>query len=207
MTDKITITRGLVELKLLDKRILKETEMGVFVSSKINSEKNTSHQMSVEETDKKIKSSLQSINDLIKRRGEIKKAIITSNAKTNVKIGGKPFTVAEAIDSKVSIEYKKNLLSQMKGQLASILNNLEVHNSSREANLQANLQNLMNADNANKEAIDQTIKTLREHGEITLFDPIKIRDKIETLENEIDRFEADVDLCLSEINAITYIEI
>jgi hypothetical protein len=46
-----------------------------------------------------------------------------------------------------------------------------------------------------------------ESNEWHLSDPLNIVDKIDALEKEVSEFETEVDATLSEINAITFIEI
>ena len=53
---------------------------------------------------------------MIKRRNQIKSAIIASNAVTMVEVAGVRMTVAEAIDKKSSIGYEKELLARLSEQ-------------------------------------------------------------------------------------------
>ena len=56
-----------------------------------------------EEFKKRTTSDFQSLNDLIKRRNQVKNAIVSSNAVTKVTVGGQTMTVAEAIEYKTII--------------------------------------------------------------------------------------------------------
>jgi len=40
-----------------------------------------------------------------------------------------------------------------------------------------------------------------------LFDPLKVAEKVEAMEKEVGDFEMEVDAVLSEINAVTFIEV
>ena len=43
--------------------------------------------------------------------------------------------------------------------------------------------------------------------EFHLFDPLKVAEKVESMEKEVADFEMEVDAVLSEINAVTFIEV
>ena len=121
---KITITEGLVELKLLDSRIRKATvkDWAIGVYSKDVTQENK------KKFEEVTKANYQSIKDLINERAKIKSAIVKSNAKTQVKVGEKKMTVAEAIERKSSIDYEKDLLSEWKTSLAQATNTVEKGN-------------------------------------------------------------------------------
>ena len=89
---KITITRALVELKTVDKRIEKALEGAVFITHKCASDENPKHKIT--------ENRLQQVTDLIERRKNLKAAIVKSNATTKVVIDSNEYTVAEAIERK-----------------------------------------------------------------------------------------------------------
>ena len=98
-TEKMTIHKALCELKTLDARITKcigETEY-VFANKHSNDKVNG---MTVAAYCDEIKSGYQRVTDLIRRRDAIKRAVVLSNAVTKVTVGGKEYTVAEAIEMK-----------------------------------------------------------------------------------------------------------
>ena len=129
-TEKMTIHEALSELKVIGKRIDKEINGVVFVTA--NKHSNTKiGGKTIEEFSDNIKSKYQKITDLIKRRTAIKKAVVKSNAVTDVTIGGETMTVAEAIEYKdVGIDFTENLLEKISTQrnlaMASLKNNEEV---------------------------------------------------------------------------------
>ncbi|HYK73264.1 MAG TPA: hypothetical protein VEV44_09105, partial [Pseudoneobacillus sp.] len=101
---EITIAKGLVELKLLNNRINRVINDSVFAGFTVGKKVMTGFN-DIEELEQRAKSDYQSVQDLIKRRNEIKSAIVVSNATTEVQIADKTLTVAEAIERKSSIEY------------------------------------------------------------------------------------------------------
>ena len=120
----ISITQGLAELKLLDKRIrnindgASEYEPGfcfrfIAISTKAN-------QVDAEKLKKEAQAAYQSFNDLLKRRDQIKRAIIMKNATTSVRIGTWEGTVAEAIEQKASMVYKA-----LEGEIENFTTNVD----------------------------------------------------------------------------------
>ncbi|MCP4369761.1 MAG: hypothetical protein GY797_16855, partial [Deltaproteobacteria bacterium] len=121
---EMTISRALAELKLLDKRIRGTIEKGTFAGLAQGKKSITGYETN-DEFIKTAKSSIQSAQDLIKRRQAIKSAIVNSNAKTEVTIADKKMSVAEAIERKSSIEYEKLLLQKLKTKYFSAKDDLE----------------------------------------------------------------------------------
>ena len=115
MTTEISITRALKEVSVLDKRIVsavqKLTVLDV-TQGKFKG-KDLKTNQTVEEFTSSVKSSYDSLNDLVDRRNNIKKCIVLSNARTSLEIGGAEYTVAEAIEKKTSIGFKKNILAEL----------------------------------------------------------------------------------------------
>lgn len=204
--EEMSVTKGLVELKLLDKRINKTTNGGIYVAAVRGGDNITSELTSKDETDKNIKASKKSVEALIYRRDQIKRAIIISNASTYVVVGGITMSVAEAIEKKNSITYKKNLLMVMKQNHAHYVEKVETENSKLENSLKTLTEQLAQSGNED-DSIKKTVKAHREISEWKLFDPIDLKAVIEKLDEEIDRFESNVDLALSEVNAITLITV
>src|SRR5690625_647698 len=120
MTQEMTITKALSELKLLDKRINRKIEDAVFISFKKGELGKLPNGLDEKEFGKNVEADYNSIADLIKRRNKIKASIVKSNAETVVNISGKDYTVAEAIERKNSIEYEIALLKKLKHDYSEV---------------------------------------------------------------------------------------
>lgn len=127
--EKILVTKGLNELKLLDKRIYNKISEGEFVGVAKNSAVNVNGKITKEAFKANAKADFQSITDLIKRRNTIKSAIIKSNAVTMVEVAGKTMTVAEAIDKKSAIDYEQNLLNKLNKQYITSIEKVNKENT------------------------------------------------------------------------------
>lgn len=206
---KMSIHRGLAEIKMLDKRIERSISESVLVGSKKKSAaKVNDSTLTKEEFEKESTASYQSINDLIIRRTQIKRLIVLSNAKTKVQIGDKEYTVAEAIENKKIIETKKQLLAKMKKQYKNHIANVNMQNEKVEENLDAQIQIMLGSDKQNKTSgLEGFIEQYKAQNEWEIVDGLNIEKEIKHLEVEIEEFENNVDFVLSESNATTFIEI
>lgn len=98
-TEKMTVHKALCELKTLDARIQKSIQQGTFVFANKHSNNKVAG-VSIGTYSEEIRAAYQSAKDLIARRDAIKRAVTLSNATVKVTIGGKEYTVAEAIEMK-----------------------------------------------------------------------------------------------------------
>jgi len=208
---KITIHRALAELKLIDGKINKSigeiTPLGCMQEGKLVDNIET-----VEDFKKRATSKYQSVFDLIQRKNIIKSAIVESNSRTKIKIGNKEMTVADAINYKKIIDFKKLLLEALKTKSSQVkmrfimenekINNIALENAKIMLGKQGDDKVKPN-DNDVKAIMEPFIK----RNELHLVDPLKVDDLITTLDDEINIFVTEVDAVLSESNATTFINI
>jgi hypothetical protein len=118
-------------------------------------------------------------------------------------------SIADAITYKSVVSYKKTLIEDLKSKYARVKADMESKNMLVEQNLQKVLEATFGKDNVKttKDDMDAVRKPFLESNEWSLVDPLKIESTIEKLEKELGEFESEVDAVLSEINAITLIEI
>lgn len=204
---KLTIHAGLAELKKLDQRINRAIRRGKFVGyikGIESTEKVYGTAQTIEEFKVSAKADINSVEDLIKRRDAIKKAITISNALTKTEIGKVTMTVAEAIEMKTSIQYKKDLKRCLEYQYTEALQAIERANQSVETALNEILKNM---DKDNNKRVKEFTEDYRKTSGYTIVDPMDIKKRIDTLAEEIEDFESHVDIALSVSNATTFIEI
>lgn len=204
---KMSVTRALAELKLLDKRIHTVMNSAKFVDFSIG-EKAVNGYASNKEYEDKVKSAYQSVKDLIKRRNDIKSAIVLSNAMTKVKIADKEYTVAEAIERKTSIQYEEQLMQKMKNEYTKVTNNINRKNEEVKEELNRKLDALYGREAKTKvDENNELVKSYRNDNEAKMIDPLHIRSTYEKLEQKIDEFLSEVDFVLSTSNTLTEIEV
>ncbi len=193
---KISISRALVELGLLEKRIDKKTDESMFVTTN----KDLSVNRAVEE--------LQSLNDLIARYYAIKSAIAYSNAITVVNVNGSNLTVAEAIIRKNSISMETQKLEKLRRDLNSAQQKVERENGRAQERLDKLIEASFGATDKTSRAEVEAIETsFWKTNRTELIDPAGVETYVKLLDEDIDKFLAEVDLALSESNIRTEIEL
>lgn len=202
-----TVTEAMTRLKLYDKKITDKVAGLRLATFTIGSMRPAGF-ASVDDYVKDANAGLQSANALIGERERIKRAIVNSNAVTRVKVGQVEMTVAEAIELKSSIKYKKSLLDQMKAQYAQALVQEQHHNTQVNARADEFVQKAFpNQANANKEEIMSARETWIKANIGKMHTADKLKEEIERVENSINEFETHVDVSLSLVNATTIIHI
>lgn len=207
--EKMTIHKALCELKILDSRINNAISSARFcLANKHSNEKVNG--VTVEEYQETMKASYNKASDLIRRREAIKRAVVLSNAKTIVKIGGKEYTVAEAIEmNNHGINLKLQLKNAMKKQYDSAMTTIISKNSvvdDKATEYVVGLFGQKESKTANEE-YEKARKSYIEANTMELIDPVNILEKIEALEVEIADFTTEVDSALSVSNALTEITV
>ena len=212
-TEKMTIHKALSELKTIDDRIIKAIRSNTYVlavkhsAEKINGVK-------VETFKENMKSGYQKVTDLIARRDAMKRAVVLSNATTEVQIGDKTMTVAEAIEAKNhGMEFKKTLLQSLYTAYGSAQNEFNKNNDEAlEKKAEQYILAVIAAQPKDaKMGVDsEAMKTMRknyiENNKYDMLDPLGVAKIIEALDAEINEFNAEVDAALSVSNALTVIE-
>ena len=194
---KITITRALSTIKLLDKKITKGIQKGQFITFKIGQK--------VQE-DITPEADFQSVQDLITERNNLKVAVMLSNSTVDVTIAGKVYKVIEAIERKANIKYDNSLLQALRGQLDSARYRVDSQNEDVQRRLDKLLEASVGKD-GKAEDIKAIVEPFEKRNLAVLEDALDIENKIEVLETFIDEFLSEVDLSLSESNATTTIKV
>lgn len=207
--EKMLVTQGLNELKLLDSRIEKETQKGNFITVAKTNESKVNPNLTKEDFKQNAISTYQSIIDLIERRNSIKRAIVESNAKTIVTVAGIEMTVAAAIEMKTTIEYEYGLLTVLRNQYERAKSTMNMQNVNMEAKIDEYIKIMVGKDNTKvkQEDIDAMTKPIREANEYSMVDPLNIEEKIKMLSDKVERFKSEVDSVLQISNCVTWIEI
>ena len=208
--EQILVTKGLNELKLLDSRINRKIEEGEFIAAAKLSVQNVNGKITKEAYKANAKADYQSIVDLIKRRNNIKSAIIQSNAVTKVDIAGKIMTVAEAIDKKSSIEYEISLLEKLTMQYKTSSDIIIKENEKVDYSIEQLLNTAYGKEGKEKitqasyDAIAEPYRKANEYGLVDALDGEKL---IKEMKEKIERFLSEVDTALQISNSTTIINI
>lgn len=210
-TETMTIHRALVELKTIDSRIIKKIDCAKFcIAAKAKATKLGA--ITVDEFKTSAQASYDSAMDLINRRNAIKAAVSKSNAVTEISVGNKTYTVAEAISLKQhGMEYLKDLLNHLQAQYANETSQITSANLRVESKADDMVKSICGGEAKTKDADPETVSQIRStyiaQNSLELVDGLtkgctKI---IEELETQINSFNNEIDSALSVSNAVTQI--
>lgn len=205
---ELTVTEALVKLKHLNKKIGDATG-NVYVgyaSSKGNAGLPAGFK-SVEHVKQEIKSRLDSVDGLIRFRDKLKSALVQSNAVTKINLAGNEISVAEAIEKKDSIKYKKELLKKLRDDLKNVEGAVNRNNSTIEQRADDFISKLYASSAATQEERMESRRKWIESNLGYVVTNDELSKKIKELEEEIDFFENNVDTTLSVSNAKTVINV
>lgn len=209
-TEKMTITKALSELKLLDKRIESEICEAQFCEANKHVMRTLNGKL-IADAKKDMQSAYDKITSLINRRNAIKKALTLANATTKVKINDIEMTVAEAIYFKTNgIEYEKDLLEAMSSQYNKVQRVLIQNNGDKlTKECEQYIANTYGTKETgiNNSEIDNAKKSYIEDNTYDIIEGVDTKQTIEKLKDKIDKFEAEVDAAITVANATTEITI
>ena len=212
-TEKMTVHKALAELKTMDDRISKAIRDTTYVLAVKHSAEKING-MTVANFKDKMKSGYQKATDLIARRDAMKRAVVLSNAITKVKVGENEYTVAEAIEMKNhGMEFRSALLRQITFAYTTAQSELNRNSGETlEKKAEKYVLDVIAAQpkdskmSVDSEAMKALRKTYIENNTYDLVDPLDVVKIMETLDAEINEFNAEVDAALSVSNALTVIE-
>lgn len=208
--EKMTITKALSELKLLDKRISDEVCEAQFCAANKHFQR-TLNGKSIDTAKKEMQSAYDKITSLINRRNAIKKALTLANATTPITIGDQKMFIAEAIYFKTQgIENDKLLLSAMSEQYNHVVHILNQNNGDKlSKECEQYITNTFGAKETRTDTdeIEKARQSYIESNTYDIIEGIKTKETIEALKDKIGKFEAEVDAAITVANATTEIEI
>ena len=207
----MTVHKALCELKMLDKRINESIMTAEFCRA--NKHSNTKIDGgTIAEYEAAAVSKYQSTMDMIIRRDAIKRAVVASNAVTEVTIGGNRYTVADAVElRRHGLSYRRTLLQAMTLQLKRVRSTIEQKNGEELTRAADKMVEVYYGRQTDVKAITEEMKATREKfiedNTYELLDPIHVENRIRELDKEITAFETEVDSALSVSNAVTEITV
>ena len=207
----MTVHKALCELKMLDKRINESIMTAEFCRANKHSNVKIDGG-TIAEYEAAAVSKYQSTMDMIIRRDAIKRAVVASNAVTEVTIGGNRYTVADAVElRRHGLSYRRTLLQAMTLQLKRVRSTIEQKNGEELTRAADKMVEVYYGRQTDVKAITEEMKATREKfiedNTYELLDPIRVENRIRELDREITAFETEVDSALSVSNAVTEITV
>lgn len=221
---EMSLTRILAELKTLDKRIQEKAAGGLmFIACQrgtgdnaqllISANNGTNNVIAVSSptpatVEQTIRTDYQALVSLIDRQVKLKSALIAANAVTKVVVGGKTMTIAEAIERKRFIAYRKTIVRSMKEQHVGLSAFIDRENTNMNTRIDQTLaQAKANDKDISQSEQDTLTASIKTRQVIKSIDPLNLAEVIKSMEQEISDFETNVDFALSEVNALTKVAI
>ena len=207
-TEKMTVHRALAELKTLDTRIQKTISSTRYCFA--NKHSNTKvNGVEIDDYIAVMIDNYKSVKALINRRNAMRKAVVLSNATTEVEIAGTKYRVAEAIEMKNHGMYNYQVLvSTIIHDKAVAQEAIDKYNGTTlEKKADDYVIGLYGSkEKASGTEAEATRKAYIEANTYDFVDPLGITSIQQNLEDMIANFSAEVDAALSVSNAITEIE-
>lgn len=216
MSEPISITRALAQLKTLTARIESAITASIFVGVKAGKDSNTKvltpkGNLALTAVEDRIKSEHKSLDDLITERSKLKSAIAISNSATRVTIGGVSMSVAEAIERKHTLPLRVRRLEVMRTQYNNAVADVALKETQLAADIDKGVQSLYAGGDPKSKPTAEDYATIekprRDRFEPSLIDPLNLAALIKKEADEIQTFVSEVDFVLSESNAQTKITV
>jgi hypothetical protein len=202
---RMTIHQALSTLKMLEKRIASATRQTFITSKKKSADKIDG--INIKEVNETLTGNLQKVNQLIENRKALRSAVVLSNAATQITIGDKTYTVAEAIERKANVASEQALLVQMQSQYQKTTQQVNQENANLQNRLESYLMSVLGKENRKPDDVKQYSEEFFARNELELIDPNKIAEAVKELEKSILDFLNEVDYKLSESNSTTFIDV
>ena len=215
MENKLLITQALDERDLLVKKINSKIERIDFVDGKKRNEEKVIQQVvTKEEFCKKVKTSYQQIQDLIKRYQKIDEAIITSNANTYIETSFGTYSVAVALSMRNrlrelnAMDFETILQNKMEENYYEVLELKDLRNRRLEEDAEKMRLSILGKDGKYKD--DKPLSVVDAYiseNTVELIDPLNVLDEIESLKDKHTTLLSELETKIKISNATTFIEI
>lgn len=206
--DKITLHRALSELKVIESRIMKKiADFHPCGTSKEGKLIDGLHDAL--EFKKSVQSKYISIVDLMDRRVKIRAALSVANATTIVEIAGLKMTISEAIAAKNYMTTNRELIQNLRMKYNGVKGQVNKHNEQVDENAFTLAKTMLSNPELDKSSpkIKEISADFYLQHEVKMADPLDVVAITEAAESELDEFDDCIDSALSEINAVTFIEV
>ena len=205
-TKELTLTRALVELKLYDSKIQKAIDELKPVSYSVNNVV-TDYRQTPNEFIGEYKSQMQKIKDLRNNKTLLKNALMKANATTKVIIADKEYTILEALNKKQDIQTEQYLINVLKHSLSNSVSKVNNLQEQVEDRIEKTINSKSASSGNQSKDYVQVVRDAYNDKIPKLVNADVIEKLIIEKENAVSEFLAEVDFALSEINAITKINV
>lgn len=202
---KITLTRALAEVKLLDKKINSKTSKLRVVD--VQEANETIDGLPKGDYAKNVAFELQALNDLIIQKTKLKSKIMQANATTKLNIGDVEYTILEAIQMKTDINYNIAITKTINSQLSEVKSRVDYNNENLEDNIQQTINAKASSNSSSKTFASDIRESMEKIAKVSVGNGVEMLKVLEKRTDAEELFLHNVDFALSEINSTTFIEL
>lgn len=205
---ELTVTEALVKLKLANKKLedsANKVTLG-YVSSK-GAKTVPAGYANVDEFKKEVQSKLESVQGLMVFRDRLKKAVVESNAKTVVTVASETMSVAEAIERKQAVKFRKEYVARLEVGYNQLTSQVDKNNASLDVRADEFLVKVFGTNPVAEQDKQSARKNFVELNTCYVVGYDGMRSHIDKMKKSIEDFESNVDSALSVVNAKTLVNI
>ena len=206
---KMLITEALDERDFLEKKIRDKINKASFIGLKKNNEETVANlSKKAIDFEDDAKSELQSIKDLISRYHRIDGEIIKSNAATMITVGGRQFSVAEAISIRQKMDDKsleKSLADKLTLEHDRVTMAARDYKDKLESNAQS-LRETISGKESKEDGYGVVEEYIKANG-LTMIGIVDAKDVANEIIEGADKMLSEINTAIKVSNATTHIEI
>ncbi|WBF79362.1 hypothetical protein IACHDJAJ_00156 [Aeromonas phage vB_AdhS_TS3] len=207
MAKEITLTEALATLKVLrskqDTLVRTGTFVGVSTRDKVGTQ-------TVEAAQAQFQSEFDRLKGIGKSIQEIGAKLYEANSKTKVTVGGKVYTLAEAIYRKAHLQNEAEHLRVLKAALSRAEASAAKAKETAEKRADQQVETLLSGRSKDNDvatmAVDMRNKLVADE-KIQLVDPNRLGEHVLKMEEDLVTFSTEVDVAISLVNATTTISV
>ena len=176
----------------------------------------------VTKIEEEIKANYQKLENLISNYQKIKIALLNSNAGApdpatlkKVEVCGEKYTMSELIFLSDEIYGNQNhtvaaypmMIKTMSYQYTDMLTRIESEYQKVENKITAYLNQVGGEKAQSTKDLEERSAMFHRDGDLHMIDPLNLKEKIDNLQNKLDKFIVEADASISESNALTVVEL
>lgn len=208
-TEKMTVHMLLSEMKTIEKRIEKAVDAIIPIAAKEHASKKV-NAVDVAEFTKTAQREQQRALDLIARHNAMKAALYKYNTEKEVEIAGKTMTVAQALWlMEHGMDEKRKLLEHYEKAYAKVVKEVEKANGAALNQAAERAADIAcgSKDKADKDQYLEMVEKYKTSHQLEYVDPLNLKERINELSEEIEKFKAEADARIQTANAVTEVTI
>lgn len=208
MPEQMSLTRVIKLIKTLKEDIRKHKFDGQLTAIQIGTSDMTVGHQTASGFSETTSSKVQSIFDKLELLGRLQSKLAEANTTTRLKVKGRLMSITEAIQKKSIIELESSILSQLRANMLSTQRAFDQKEEHFISGLNGITNNFGSKDKKiTQPELDALVKDYSDRNKPIYIDPSNIGLLYTTKLKELEEFMTEVDICLSEVNGQTYVEV